>query len=156
MLNGVVRAVCPVCGSIKTNITDRRFADEGYRLVCDSCKHREFQKDLSDFDFISNMQVPKKGSTKQTRGKAYRRHKDYTKAIRKRNISNELYFSITGHPYYPHLHQYSKNKIHCSCPMCTDKSKGKSGWNIKPSEARRMGLYNLRRQRNGLSKLVTA
>ena len=35
--------------------------------------------------------------------------------------------------YYDNLHQYSKNKIHCSCPMCSAKTNnrnrsGTRGW----------------------------
>jgi len=47
---------------------------------------------------------------------AERRHNDWTKAIRKRNLYPD---------YYDNLHQYSKNKIHCSCPMCARKSNNK-------------------------------
>ena len=58
-----------------------------------------------------------------TRTRAWRRHKDYTKAKRKRDkdVSTAWY----GHPWYPNLHQYSKNKIHCSCPMCRRKTKNR-------------------------------
>lgn len=44
---------------------------------------------------------------------AERRHNDWTKAIRKHNLYPD---------YYDNLHQYSKNKIHCSCPLCRAKS----------------------------------
>ena len=56
-----------------------------------------------------------------SRGKAWRRHKDYSKAKRKKDIDSEIHF----HPWYDNLHQYSDNKIHCSCPLCRDKSKNK-------------------------------
>lgn len=55
------------------------------------------------------------------RTKAERRHKDWAKAIRKMKICRDNY----GWQYYDNLHQYSKNKIHCSCPMCRAKT-GKS------------------------------
>lgn len=34
---------------------------------------------------------------------------------------------------YSNLHQYSKNKIHCSCPMCSvkTKNKGRRRWRAK-------------------------
>lgn len=44
---------------------------------------------------------------------AWKRHKDWTKALRKQHI-----IQASGFDYYNNLHQYSKNKIHCSCPMC--------------------------------------
>ena len=54
---------------------------------------------------------------------AEKRHNDYVKAIRKRRIDRELDSgSIYHHDWYDNLHQYSKNKIHCSCPMCAAKT----------------------------------
>ena len=46
--------------------------------------------------------------------RANRRKKDVNKALRKRNISKHA----IGWDWYNNLHQYSKNKIHCSCPWC--------------------------------------
>jgi len=55
---------------------------------------------------------------------AEKRHNDWKKAIRKRKIIN-----AHGIDYYDNLHQYSKNKIHCSCPFCRAKtSKRKRVW----------------------------
>lgn len=53
------------------------------------------------------------------RTRAERRHMDWAKAIRKRNMSHNT-------PLYDNLHQYSKNKIHCSCPLCRSKTNDKS------------------------------
>ena len=47
---------------------------------------------------------------------AEKRHNDWKKAIRKRKIVNNVYRWPEG--WYDNLHQYSKNKIHCSCPLC--------------------------------------
>ena len=63
---------------------------------------------------------------------AEKRHNDWKKAIRKKKIINAY-----GWDYYDNLHQYSKNKIHCSCPMCSAKTNNKNrhgarGW--EPSE----------------------
>ena len=76
------------------------------------------------------------------RGKAWRRHKDYSKAKRKRNIdldkqshwNDEIGTHI--YPCYNNLHQYSDNKIHCSCPMCRCKT------NNKGAAAMYHGTYN--------------
>ena len=46
--------------------------------------------------------------------RAERRKNDYNKAIRKKNIAEHNH----GSSWYDNLHQYSKNKIHCSCPLC--------------------------------------
>ena len=51
------------------------------------------------------------------------------KALRKRRIANEIYRNHDSQgeylPYYDNLHQYSKNKIHCSCPSCSPKTRNK-------------------------------
>ena len=47
-----------------------------------------------------------------------KRHNDWKKAIRKKNICEQVY----GIEYYNNLHQYSKNKVHCSCPLCAAKT----------------------------------
>ena len=65
------------------------------------------------------------------RTKEYNRYKMFSKALRKRNISNRVY----GFDVYENLHQYSKNKIHCSCPYCSEKTKNKG-------HRRQKGNYN--------------
>jgi len=63
------------------------------------------------------------------RTRAWRRFKDFIKAKRKKKISDEVYTWISWDgrtpSWYSNLHQYSKNKIHCSCPMCSAKTKNK-------------------------------
>ena len=73
-----------------------------------------------------------------SRPRAWRRWKNFTKARRKREID----LAVTWYPafwigfsdgeymfpkrgMYDNLHQYSKNKIHCSCPMCSAKTRNK-------------------------------
>lgn len=58
------------------------------------------------------------------KSRAQKRHDDFTKAIRKKNICEQHY----GFEYYHNLHQYSKNKIHCSCPLCRAKTSGKKNY----------------------------
>lgn len=72
------------------------------------------------------------------RNREWRRKKDFSKAIRKRKLdfhnywwgfytdssSNPLDFSVRR-GFYDNLHQYSKNKIHCSCPACSAKTRNK-------------------------------
>lgn len=64
------------------------------------------------------------------RTRAERRKIDYKKAIRKKNICEHIY-GLDEYVYYDNLHQYSKNKIHCSCPMCTKKTNNSSSWGMK-------------------------
>ena len=60
----------------------------------------------------------------KSNSRAYNRDVSKRKALRKRRITKEVYGYLT-HPYYDNLHQFSKNKIHCSCPMCSVKSKNR-------------------------------
>ncbi len=57
------------------------------------------------------------------RTSAEKRHNDWHKAIRKKRIS-DIYCNDS--PWYDNLHQYSKNKIHCSCPLCSCKTRNKN------------------------------
>ena len=51
----------------------------------------------------------------------YNRDVSRRKALRKRRIAREC----CDWDYYDNLHQYSKNKIHCSCPACQTKTRNK-------------------------------
>lgn len=54
------------------------------------------------------------------------RRRSIVKALRKRRLDKNIYsYLYEEHPYYDNLHQYSKNKIHCSCPMCSSKTRNK-------------------------------
>jgi hypothetical protein len=59
--------------------------------------------------------------------RAYNRDVSRRKALRKKRITEEVYFSsYRGNlPYYDNLHQFSKNKITCSCGMCMAKTRNK-------------------------------
>lgn len=46
--------------------------------------------------------------------RALRRKLNLSKARRKAFLSRNIY----GIDWYRHMHQYSKNKIHCSCNLC--------------------------------------
>lgn len=55
---------------------------------------------------------------KETRGRAYTRKINWQKALRKLKLDRAI---TAGEDFYKNLHQYSKNKIHCSCPECKGK-----------------------------------
>lgn len=74
--------------------------------------------------------------------RAYHRRMNWRKALRKRRIVRQY-----GFDYYDNLHQYSKNKIHCSCPNCRKTRNGNSTSDKKVSERR--SLENMREQLNG-------
>ena len=61
---------------------------------------------------------------------AYNRDVSKRKALRKRRIAEEVYWGGKDHRYYNNLHQYSKNKIHCSCPLCSEKARN-NGKHVK-------------------------
>ena len=48
-----------------------------------------------------------------------KRRASVVKALRKQKISKEIYHM----DWYNNLHQYSKNKVHCSCGICRFKNK---------------------------------
>lgn len=60
---------------------------------------------------------------------AMNRYNSRRKALRKRRIDSEVFWHPSGYGWsstmYNNLHQYSKNKIHCSCPMCSAKTRNK-------------------------------
>lgn len=57
------------------------------------------------------------------RTRAENRFNSRRKALRKRRIDRQMQGHYSTTPYYDNLHQYSKNKVHCSCPLCSRKSK---------------------------------
>ena len=69
---------------------------------------------------------------------AYNRKASIRKALRKKRIAEELHL-IT----YDNLHQYSKNKVYCSCPGCNPKSNQKGRPNYKPSDLKKMSDMDL-------------
>ena len=82
---------------------------------------------------------------------AYNRDVSIRKALRKRRLAREIYhtWGKSEWEYYDNLHQFSKNKIHCSCPMCSTKTRNKGhrryksgnynrNLNYKASELRRL------------------
>ena len=77
------------------------------------------------------------------------RRRSILKALRKRRIDKQVtwYSEERGYGLYENLHQYSKNKIHCSCPMCSAKTRNKGsskhkgmtpGINYKISDRRKI------------------
>lgn len=57
--------------------------------------------------------------------RAYNRKISWKKALRKKHIAEDIYYNGKECPYYDNLHQYSKNKIHCSCPDCSPRTNPK-------------------------------
>ena len=65
--------------------------------------------------------------------RAYNRKASIRKALRKKHLAEDL-----GLITYDNLHQYSKNKVHCSCPSCNPKTNAKGKSNLTHSDAKKM------------------
>ena len=70
-------------------------------------------------DNLTDAEAESLFSTTKESKRGDRRKIDYKKAKRKARI--DLARSCDGLPLYDNLHQYSKNKIHCSCQLCRGK-----------------------------------
>ena len=70
-------------------------------------------------DNLTDAEAESLFSTTKESKRGDRRKIDYKKARRKARI--DLARSCDGLPLYDNLHQYSKNKIHCSCQLCRGK-----------------------------------
>ena len=56
-----------------------------------------------------------------TSDRGEKRKIDFTHALRKKKKAETISLN-KNYPYYDNLHQYSKNKIHCSCSDCNPKT----------------------------------
>lgn len=68
------------------------------------------------------------------------------KAERKRDIARKIYRSWSSGEdweYYDNLHQFSKNKIHCSCPCCSTKTRNKGHRRYKTGNYNRSLNYKI-------------
>ena len=70
----------------------------------------------------------------------YNREISIRKARRKRRIAH-MYSLFTQTGWYDNLHQYSKNKIHCSCAMC----KGNTDWGQYTNSEGRLKITDRRK-----------
>ena len=87
--------------------------------------------------------------------RAYLRAKNWSKAIRKREIDRAIGPYSRYQDYYDNLHQYSKNKIFCSCSLCSEKTKNKGkrrqiswspSYNPTAAEQRKVDSMNIQVQ----------
>ena len=77
-----------------------------------------------------------------TRDRGEKRKIDFIHALRKKNKAETIGLN-KNYPYYDNLHQYSKNKIHCSCSDCNPKT-ARDGY----TNTDRKKLLNLEEQLN--------
>ena len=66
-----------------------------------------------------------------SRSKAERKHNDWKKIHKRARIIKDVYRDDEWFDGYwaAQEHRLSKNKVHCSCPMCSAKS-GRNGYKI--------------------------
>ena len=74
---------------------------------------------LDIYDELTDAEADALFNTSKESRKGDRRKTDFKKAKRKAKI--DIARSCDGFPMYDNLHQYSKNKIHCSCRLCRGK-----------------------------------
>lgn len=81
-------------------------------------EHDELEEELEEY--LEIPPVPK-DCIEKDRTRAIRRKNNVKKSVRKKKLDKDIrgtYANWTPRP----LHQYSKNKIHCSCPLCRAKT----------------------------------
>jgi hypothetical protein len=79
------------------------------------------------------------------RSRGQRRKKNYIKARRKKKLCQSIWGD--GDTWFKYDGQYIKGKIHCSCPLCSQKTKnnGYFGKTIeyKPSDKKKVDSMDL-------------
>lgn len=75
--------------------------------------------------------------TKQQHDRGHSRKMDWKHAKRKRTIIRD----VMGVDWYDSLHQYSKNKIHCSCCLC----RPRKSWGHNPNSITSNSIADQRR-----------
>lgn len=87
----------------------------------------DFYNDLDDLEVVfysdsfeeEDFDLLNQNTDYKNNGRALKRRNDWKKANRKVRILKENYSIIDIRP----THYYCKNKIHCSCPHCSEKKK---------------------------------
>lgn len=114
---------CPYCESSGPFTVETR-KDGSMALMCDTCGEE-----------IEVEEIHQESAEAMPRTRAMRRYLNWSAALRKRRRADKVY----SFPYYNNLHQYSKGKIHCSCPLCSAKSKRpREGYVWKHSDRKQM------------------
>ena len=84
------------------------------------------------------------------RNHAERRHNDWNKAIRKQKLCMEK----MGMGWYKNLHQYSNNKIHCSCWMCREKTNRDNSYEKSHRMGKNWSVNDLRKIQSMLDCVI--
>ena len=118
---------CTPCCDFCIYAVHEEFEDEelggtvyGGPIHCEKHHNEEHDKICKSYGFCDDFHCFRANKEQKTRDS--RRRNDWRHAKKKKNKS---YYYCKDHPWYSNLHQYSKNKIHCSCPMCARKTNNK-------------------------------
>lgn len=146
---------CAVCGSDDIYVKFPSTYNDEVKSVCMSCGNRGFVKSEDELPVITIEGKNHKSVSRlgHPNSRAARRKVDFTRAIRKKNLADKIY-RFTGHGFYPHTHQYSKNKIHCSCPLCAAKSKSKNGMSPTISDIKKYNISSYKRVRSQIDNML--
>lgn len=139
------KVICSICGSDDIDINDKSCYGGEVKSVCNSCGNVAYAKVADELPIITTYDDVMLVNNHIRRNRGERRHKDFSKAIRKRNLDRSI-CDYDG--LYKNLHQYSKNKIHCSCPFCSAKYKrmnGAAGLNPTISDLRKHKVGKIKR-----------
>lgn len=146
---------CNLCGSDDVWTKSESIYDDEVKSVCLHCGVIAHGKTVEELPITIENVSRTKNHTATTKGeiRSTRRKTWYTKAKRKQRIAERIY-GETG--IYRNLHQYGKNKIHCSCPLCSAKYRDSRGLNLSIGALKRLGIGENRRVKNKLEKQLTA
>lgn len=146
---------CNLCGSNDVWTKSESIYNDEVKSVCLHCGVTAYGKSLEELPItIENVTRTKNHDTAiKVKARSARRKTWYTKAKRKQRIAKRIY-GETG--IYKNLHQYSKNKIHCSCPLCSAKYRDNHGLNLSIGALKRLGIGENRRVKDKLDKQLTA
>lgn len=104
---------------------------------------REHEDDIAS-DFVDEYLLSEYSEESRpeitSKTRAIRRKNSVHKARRKQKISQLIHHD--SHIHYDNLHQYSKNKIHCSCQYCSFNHKKKGYVNLPISDMRNIERMN--------------
>lgn len=101
---------------------------------------------LDNFNWDSGLELVDDAAMSECVGRtrAQRRKNSVAKALRKQRI-DKMVSPVGESPIYENLHQFSKNKIHCSCALCRRKTrdKGVGGRKFQPTVTDARKIYKM-------------
>ena len=138
--------VCEMCGNVG-RYDVKGLGNSIYEFACAYCGNITYATGVEE---LTNEVIAHTDRKQHNRDRAYKRRQDKLKARRQEGIA---LFKFGTRGVYKNTHRYSKTKVHCSCRICTARSKSKYGYNMKVSDLRNMGLASNKRQSTHLIEI---